>query len=404
MPLPCTRATGRRTPTPIAQTAASTLPITSKYPSVQWYSMGMGSIRRLSEALWHGPPDDSRAAALELVKRPDPRALAPLVGALGRHGVRHAAADALVALGEPAIPALVAALRRDVAPYSAAVLARLGPLAEPSAFAGATSSNPQVRRYCLLVLAEVAPERSGEVLWVAWADRDCGVRSAASQALERLGVRFSADQLVTAAERCEHGLGHVDVWAFARHRHDPRVRTLLHRLALTPRTGIAAVRVLVASGEVEVARQLLDSDDAVMVRQAAWVAYWDRLPDLQRAAAARTLDRSGSTPDALRAAATVGIGSAVAIEHADELVAIVDDDAEAPAVRAGCLIQVAGSISPERLAELCLNAFESNDWRLRKVAVNTMPSGPLLGGVVESALQDPDASVRYSAECRARRR
>ena len=347
--------------------------------------MSMRSIRRLSEALWHGAPGDSRAAALELVKSPDPRALAPLVGALGRHGVHHAAADALLAVGEPAIPALVAALRREVAPFAAAVLVRLGALAEPSALAGASSSNPQVRRYCLLVLAEVAPERAAEELWAAWADRNCGVRSAAHQGLERLGVRFSADQLATAAERCEHGLGHVDVRAFASHRHDPRVRALLHRLALVPRTGIAALRLLVTSGEVEVARQLLDSDDAVMVRQAAWVAYWDRLPDLQRAAAA------------------VGIGSAVATELADELVAIVDDDEEAPAVRAQCLIQVAGSVPPQRLAELCLDAFESDDWRLRKVAVNSMPPGPLLGGMVESALQDPDASVRYSAECRARR-
>ena len=332
--------------------------------------MSMRSIRRLSEALWHGAPGDGRAAAPELVKSPDPRALAPLVGALGRHGVHHAAADALVALGEPAIPALVAALRREVAPLAAAVLVRLGALAEPSSLAGASCSNPQVRRYCLLVLAEVAPERAAEILWAAWADCDCGVRSAAHQGLERLGVRFSADQLVTAAERCEHGLGHVEVRAFASHRHDPRVRALLHRLALVPRTGIAALRLLVTSGEVEVARQLLDSDDAVMVFQAAWVAYWDRLPDLQRAAAARTLDRSGATPDALRAAAAVGIGSALATELVDELVIIVDDDAEAPSVRAECLIQVAGSIPPERLAELCLHALESNDWRLRKVAVN----------------------------------
>jgi hypothetical protein len=364
--------------------------------------MFMRSLRRLSEALWHGPPDDLRAAALELVTNPDPRAMAPLLGALRRQGASDSAADALVALGEAAIPGLVAALRRDIAPSAAAVLARLGPLAEPSVRSAVSSPNPQVRRHCLLVLAEVAPERATDLLWVAWADRDCGVRSAAHQTLERLGVRFSPGQLVTAAERCEHGLRHVDVWAFALHRDNSRVRALLHRLAFVPRTGIAALRLLVTWGEVDFARQLLDGDDAVMVRQAAWVAYWDRVPDLQRAAAARALDRSGATPDALRAAAAVGIGPAVAEEHASQLVAIVDDQAEDPAVRAECLTHITGPISAERLAALCLKAFESTDWRLRKVAVNTMPSGSLLGDLVEQALQDSDAGVRYSAEWRAR--
>lgn len=186
------------------------------------------------------------------------------------------------------------------------------------------------------------------------------------------------------------------------HGQIPRVRALLHRLALVPETGTAALRLLARWGEESVALRLLDGDDAVMVRQAAWVAYWDRLPDLQRAAAARVLDRSGATSDAVRAAATEGIGASVAGEHAAELIAIVDDEAEDPAVRAGCLIQITGTVSTERLAELCWKAFASGNWRLRKVAVNTMPSGPLLGGVVERALQDPDAGVRYSAECRVR--
>lgn len=146
----------------------------------------------------------------------------------------------------------------------------------------------------------------------------------------------------------------------------------------------------------------MNGDDVVAVRQAAWVAYWDRIPELQRAAATCVLDGSGRTTAAVRAAAAVGLGEAVIGEHVTALVAIVDDEAEDAGVRAACLGQAGGAVEPAQLAEICERAYRSGDRRLRHVAVDTMPSGPRLEDFLDMALEDPDPWVCYAAGWRRR--
>ncbi|HET7719166.1 MAG TPA: hypothetical protein VFK43_04310, partial [Acidimicrobiales bacterium] len=152
----------------------------------------MPSRRRLRRDVVSHSPGTASAAARQLTKHPDPGALTPLLEALARPSLPHATvADALVALGGAAAPALVAALARDSVPQRAVeVLARIGPAAQPSITAGATSRNAQIRRYCTLLVGDEERVRA------ALADPDCGVRWAASSNLVGRGVRFTAAELV----------------------------------------------------------------------------------------------------------------------------------------------------------------------------------------------------------------
>jgi HEAT repeat protein len=361
----------------------------------------MSSLRRLSEALWHGAPEAAHLAAQELARHGDPRAIPPLIGALNRVGVGDAAAEALASLGPAAVPALMAALRRETAPLAASVLARIGSDAEADVLTGVSSPNPQVRRQCLLLLPAVSPERADDLLWAACRDPDCAVRSAAQQTLAARGVRFSPDQLLASAARCPHGNSHVDVCGLAVHAREPRVRKFLRLLSPVPGTGVAAIRALAMYGDKNFVRDLLNGNNVVEIRQAAWVALTDRHVDLQRVAASRVLDISGATPAAVRAAAALGLGADVAAAHAAALVAIVDDEEEDADLRAECLARLKTAIDGDRLAFLCTKAFRSNSRRLRHVAVNTVPSGPYGAEIIKQANSDCDPGVRRAAEWRS---
>ena len=337
------------------------------------------------------------AAARHLAVHPDPRALTPLLEALARPYRPHAAiADALVILGSTAAPALVAALARDRVPQRAVeVLARIGPAAQPSIAAGAALPNAQIRRYCTLLLED------DDRLHAALADPECGVRWAASTALVGRGARFTAAELVAHAEACAHAYSHANVRALSPHVGVAEVRVLLRRLAPVPKVGTAAICLLLVAGERDFVRDLLAGDDPIAVGQAAHVAYHAGDLDLQRVAAARVL--GGASPP-IRAAAATAIGSALAREYAGPLAAIVENETDDPGVRAQCLWQLRNAaLSGAALASLCEQAYGSHDRRLRHTAVNVMPSGPQLEGILQRALRDPDWNVSYAAKSRLNR-
>jgi HEAT repeat protein len=352
------------------------------------------SLRQLRRDLVCHSPEVASAAARHLAAQPDPRALTPLLEALARPYLPHATiADALVVLGSTAAPALVAALARDRVPQPAVeVLARIGPAAQPSIAAGAASGNAQIRRYCTLLLED------DDRLRAALADPECGVRWAASTTLVRRGVRFTAAELLSAAESCRHGYSHVDVGALAPHVNVADVRVLLRRLAPVPKVGTAAIRLLLVAGERDFVRDLLAGDDPIAVGQAAHVAYYAGDLNLQRVAATRVLGRA--SPE-IRAAAASAIGSALAREYAGALAAIVENETDDPGVRANCLWQLKPAELPRAvLSGLCEQAYESPDRRLRHTAVNVMPPGARLDAILQRAIGDPDWNVSYAAGSR----
>jgi hypothetical protein len=309
----------------------------------------------------------------------------------------HAAiADALVALGGTAAPALVAALGHDRVPQRAVeVLARLGSAARESIMAGAVSPNAQIRRYCTLLLEDE------EHLRAALADPECGVRWAASSTLQTRGVQFTAAERIAAAEACPHGYSHADVGALSPQVDVAEVRILLRRLAPVPKVGTAAIRLLLVAGERDFVRDLLAGDDPTAVGQAAHVAYYAGDLDLQRVAMARVLGRP--TPE-IRAAAAKALGSALARDYATALAAIVRDETDDAGVRAQCLWQLKAAELPTTvLAGLCEQAYENSDRRLRHAAVNVMPPGPELQPLLSRSVHDPDWNVSYAAGSRLSR-
>lgn len=357
----------------------------------------MPSRRRLRRDVVSHSPWTASAAARQLTQHPDPGAITPLLEALARPSLPHATvADALVALGGAAAPALVAALARDSVPQRAVeVLARIGPAARPAVTAGATSRNAQIRRYCTLLLDDE------DRLRAALADPDCGVRWAASSNLVGRGVRFTAAELVAAADRCPHRYSHADVGALSPHVDVDGVRALLRRLAPVTKVGTAAIRLLLVAGERDFVRDLLAGDDPVAVGQAAHVAYHAGDLDLQRVAAARVL---GQASPEIRAAAATAIGSALALEHAGALTAIVADETDDAGVRARCLWQLKTADLPSAvLVGLCEQAYASHDRRLRHTAVNVMPPGPQGDAILRRALHDPDWNVSHAAGSRLNR-
>lgn len=357
----------------------------------------MPSRRRLRREVVSYSPGTAGAAAHQLTRHPDPGALTPLLEALARPDMPHAAiADALVALGEAAAPALVAALARETVPQRAVeVLARIGPSARHSIAAGATSRNAQIRRYCTLLLED------DQLLGRAMADPDCGVRWAASSTLVGRGVRLTAAELVAAAEACAHAYSHADVGALSPHVDVADVRLLLRRLAPVPKVGTAAIRLLLLAGERDFVRDLLAGDDPIAVGQAAHVAYYAGDLDLQRVAAARVFGRPA--PE-IRAAAATAIGAALAGEYAGALTAIVEDEMDDAGVRARCLWQLKTADLPSAvLAGLCELAYASPDRRLRHTAVSVIPPGPQLDNMLRRALLDSDWNVSYAAGSRLSR-
>ena len=71
----------------------------------------------------------SKYAARALGRIGDPRSVEPLMAAFKDHGVRRYATEALVEIGAPAVPGLIAAFKdgdRDVREYAAGALGRVG--------------------------------------------------------------------------------------------------------------------------------------------------------------------------------------------------------------------------------------------------------------------------------------
>lgn len=143
--------------------------------------------RRLRSPKW-----ELRAEAVRLLRdHPDPDNLSLLMPALSdQHPkVRYAAGEALVRLGEPAIPPVTRALRtgdaqlRETAIW---VLAQMGHLAVGALVEALRDKEKTVRRLAAFALADIGDLRALEPLLAAIKDWDPEVRTAVVHALGRM--------------------------------------------------------------------------------------------------------------------------------------------------------------------------------------------------------------------------
>lgn len=158
-----------------------------------------GDEAALVERLTADEPDLRAAAAHALGILNRSSSVTALVGAMGDEQiqVRKAAAEALAAIGERAIPALVATLEGRggrLAPYA---LWALGEIGSPSAVdtlidRAQNASTWRIRWSAVESLGDVGGKRAGRALVTALDDPDERVRSAAGDALMRIGTQAIA--------------------------------------------------------------------------------------------------------------------------------------------------------------------------------------------------------------------
>ena len=110
------------------------------------------------------------------------------------HGVGGVVANALVELGEPAVPALIKALdNKDLRGYAVATLGRIGPKAAAAIgplTATLADELPAIRRETLFAIGAIAPADPTVIAALAKSldgDKDGDVRSAAAEALGLIG-------------------------------------------------------------------------------------------------------------------------------------------------------------------------------------------------------------------------
>ena len=165
--------------------------------SPQWHTDGGDKHPLLWRSHWNWLRGESHRPASDTP--PDPNQVPALVEALGASGEADAlnAAYALSAVGSPAIPALVAALREDATVRRRAALAlSLIPGADSALRTAAADPDPRVRAVAVDALAEQpAQDASVAALVGALDDSDPWVRRHAADALGTLGSPTAADGL-----------------------------------------------------------------------------------------------------------------------------------------------------------------------------------------------------------------
>jgi HEAT repeat protein len=141
------------------------------------------------------------SAAYALGKIGNARAVEPLITALGdnENAVSAFAADALVALGEPAVEPLMTVFKSETPGEAASLLIRIGAPAVDSLISALSDNEAAVRRRAADALGQNDP-RVIEPLIKALKDTDQGVGRAAINALRYIGNRRALEELERVAQ------------------------------------------------------------------------------------------------------------------------------------------------------------------------------------------------------------
>lgn len=409
------------------------------------------SVPALIDLLAAGPPPARQAAATVLGKIRDPRAVEPLIAALGDGGQhQHEAARALGQIGDPrAVEPLIELThmwpglfggqrfrRFDdvVSPDSHPAswpLQELAPLAVDKIAAMLSDDHVHTREVGAWVLdnfqfaaddAMIDMQPAIEPLVAALADENVTVRQHAALALGRRGDRRAAPALI---ELIAAGGGEDRYWypgfnaaAYLSRIRDPATAPPLVALLTSNRPNVrsCAARALgYLKAEQAEGALLTLLDDAVpavraeaagalgRLRAAAAVepliaALADGASDL-RAAAAEALGRVGETPQA-----AVAPPASDAVRIAGALVRLYDDGEFAVRVAAGLALV---RIDDERGALILARALADDDKQNRERAATAIStvflSSPRLVPVLVNALDDPEVRVRlYVADALGR--
>ena len=174
--------------------------------------IGAPAVDPLIEALNDNHAAVRKEAVLILGKIKDPRAVAPLIGALKDkdYDVEHRAADALANIGDPAVGPLIAGFKdADIgAGFGAAsinsaaplILGRIGAPAVEPLIDALKGPNSTVRKYAAVALGFTKDARAVEPLIDALGDKVADVWMAATAALGQIGAPAVAS-LITALHK-----------------------------------------------------------------------------------------------------------------------------------------------------------------------------------------------------------
>jgi HEAT repeat protein len=347
--------------------------------------------KSLIEALMDKNSSVREAAAKALGRMGDPRAVIPLVKALGDplNGVRDAAAVALKKLNEPLGERIYESLKGSSKAWEE--LARLN---DPRAIAplvkalGAWDWN--VRANAAWTLRKLGDQRAVEPLINTLGDRSAIVRGAAAWALHDFGDRRAVDPMVKALSDTEESVREAAAWTLGKLK-DPRaVEPLIPALQdwfYTVRE--AAAWALGELGDPRAVIPLIDAlgDTHGKVREAA---VWALLKLGDRRAVDPLLKTLGDPDPKVREASAVTLGTFGDHRAVDPLLKIMGDEDSKIREAASRVLEKLG----EPLGRLIQSSLAGSREAGNELAVRKDPRSldPLI-----LSLRDRDGQVRRAA-------
>ncbi len=338
-----------------------------------------------------GSDEEARlAATARLVGRPTHDALDAALGSLADQSwrVRKAAVEAILAHPdrEGAIEGLIAALRSEANAgqrnSAAEALVRLGTAAVPALLGRTGDPDPEVRKFVIDVLGEIADRRTVPALFSALADGETNVRTSAAEALGKIGDERAVVRLVAVLEGDDLWLQHAALSALGRIGR-PLPRPLLTRLVDQPHLRRAVYDLIGQVRDAASADLVLAGigDRGRSTREAAIVALWalwEAHPTLEAPFA-----------DALRAR----VGERSPAGWREAVVAAASSPAATVRLAAGALLAIAGN--GRGVAPLVAAVA---DERLRGSALAALRAGGATSvQALEAMLADPDEARRELA-------
>lgn len=347
------------------------------------------------------------AATARLLGRPNREALEAALAALGDRSwrVRKAAVDAIVAHPDrsAALEGLIAGLRAEANAgernSAAEALVRIGGAATPALLERITDADPDVRKFVVDVLGEIAEPQSVPALVGALSDGDENVRAAAAEALGKIGDERAVAGLLAALEGGDLWLQHAVLAALGRLGR-PLPRPLLTRLGGHPQLRRAVFDLIGQVRDAAAVDLVLGgiADRGRGTREAAIVALWAVIEAHPALAAplAHALGRpegSARTGAALAAGADPGPGWAAPVGWREAAASALESPAAGVRVAAGALLALAGDGRgvPPLVAAV-------GDERLRDSALVALrTAGPRAAAALGAMLSDPDGTRRELA-------
>lgn len=337
-------------------------------------AIGAVAVPEMVEAVKSGKPTMKVGAATALGRLQTPRAISALIGALSAKEteVRLACRDALVAIGEPSVEPLVAAL---------------------------TNTSPLTRRHAAEALGEIRDPRGAEPLMVCVSDENRLVRLAATYALGKVGQPVATELLIRTlgdADREMREGAAVSLGQIADPRAVPRLVALLEDPIEAVREQAAAAlgRIQPRDPATLAAIEALSRSGNEGTRAAA-VFGLGQIGDPSSVAAVAVRLSPATEPSAKirrRAATALGrIGAPAAIPHL--LAALSDPDWRVNYFAQEALAEIGAPAVPA-LIEV-FRQHQALRSRYARKSLAQMEPRPV--AALAAALRSPDAQVRLGA-------